>query len=104
MSHVYHYDMFSILRWGCFGFEHFWHIFVTHAIHFLKKLRHFTFILQHLVSMVKNAFSHILLCMLGEIIKKMFLILFLNKKNLYLPPKMKNSNPKGKKYPYDVII
>jgi hypothetical protein len=37
--------------------------------------------------MIKNAFSHILLCMLGEIIKKMFLILLLNKKTFIYPQK-----------------
>jgi hypothetical protein len=54
--------------------------------------------------MVKNTFSHIFICMLDEIIKKNDFNLALKQKNLYLPPKMKNSNAKGKQYPYDVIL
>jgi hypothetical protein len=38
--------------------------------------------------MVKNTFSHILICMLDEIIKKMILVLHSNKKNLLLPPEI----------------
>jgi hypothetical protein len=45
--------------------------------------------------MVKNTLSHILICMLDEINKKMILVLFSNKKNLSLPPKMKCLNLKG---------
>jgi hypothetical protein len=46
--------------------------------------------------MARNAFSHILIFMLDEIIKKMILVLFSNKKKLSLPPKIKSSNLKGK--------
>jgi hypothetical protein len=67
--------MFPILGWGCFGFGHFLHIFVTHVTHVFIYLKHFIFILQHHVLIVKNTFSHILICMFDEIIKNLILIL-----------------------------
>jgi len=39
--------------------------------------------------MIKNAFAHILLCMLGEMIKKMFFVLLSNKKTFMYPQKWK---------------
>jgi hypothetical protein len=46
--HIYHYNMFPILGWGCFKLGHFLHIFVIHGPPMFFYLRHFTFILQHL--------------------------------------------------------
>jgi hypothetical protein len=87
-----------ILSWGCFGLEHFWHIFVTHAIHFFK-FKHFTFILQHLLLMVKNTFSHIFICMLDEIIKKNDSNLALKQKKPLFTPKNEKFKPKRKTIP-----
>jgi hypothetical protein len=53
--------------------------------------------------MVKNMFSHILICMLDEVIQIDSSLAF-KQKNLPLPPKVKSSNPKGKQYPYDAIL
>jgi hypothetical protein len=50
-------------------------------------LKHFTFIIQHLVLIVRNTFSHILICMFDEIIKKLILILHSNKKTFFTPKK-----------------
>jgi hypothetical protein len=61
-------------------------------------LRHFTFILQHLVLMVKNKFSHILICMLDEVIKKMIIVLVSNKKTFRYPQNEK-FKPKRKAIP-----
>jgi hypothetical protein len=49
--HIYNYDMFPILGWGCFGLGHFLHIFVTHVTHvFLFK----AFYLHFTTSCVNN--------------------------------------------------
>ncbi len=58
--------------------------------------KHFTFILQHLVLIVKNTFSHSIICMFDEIIKKLIIILHSNQKNLFLPQKITSSNLEGK--------
>jgi hypothetical protein len=52
--------------------------FLQHMSPFFFYSRHFTFILQHFVLIVTNTFSHILICMFDEIIKKMILILHSN--------------------------
>jgi hypothetical protein len=85
--------MFPIQRWGCFGLGHFLHIFITHVIHF-QKFKHLTFILHHLVLMVKNTFSHIHICMLHEIIKKVDYNLAIKQKNHFLPLKITSLNLK----------
>jgi hypothetical protein len=61
-------------------------------------LRHFTFILQHLVLIVKNTFSHIFICMFDEIIKKWFYSC-IQLKNLYLPQKNNKFKPIKKAIP-----
>jgi hypothetical protein len=48
-------------------------------------------ILHHLVLIIKNTFSHILICMLDEIIKKMILVLHSNQ-FFFLLPKIRSSN------------
>jgi hypothetical protein len=61
-------------------------------------LRHFTFILQHLVLIIINTFSHILICMFDEITKKLIIILH-KPKNLSLPQKNKKFKPRRKAIP-----
>jgi hypothetical protein len=61
-------------------------------------LRHFSFILHHLVLIVINTFSHIIICMFNEIIKKMIIILHSNQKIVYTP-KNKKFKPKRKAIP-----
>jgi hypothetical protein len=75
------------LSYGCFGLGRFLHIFVTHVTHFSYS-RHFTFILHHLVLIVINTFSHILICMFDEFIKTMILILHPNQKIFFYPQKL----------------
>ncbi len=51
-------------------------------------LENFIFILHHFMVTVKNTFSHILICMLDEIIKKMIIILHSNKKTFFYPQRL----------------
>jgi len=51
-------------------------------------LKHFTFILHHLVLMIKNTFSHILICMLDKIFKKMIIVLHSNQKIFFYAQKL----------------
>jgi hypothetical protein len=74
--------MFPILGWGCFGLGHFLHIFVTRHPCFL------IFILHHLVLIVRNTFSHIVICMFDKFIKTMILILHPNQKIFFYPQKL----------------
>ncbi len=67
-------------------------------------LRHFTFILHHLVLIVRNTFSHTLICMFDEIMKKIILALHPKPKNLSLPPKIRSSNLEGKQYLHEDIM
>jgi len=64
-------------------FAHFWNM--SFLFFYLK---HFIFIL-HLVLIVINTFSHILICMFDEIIKKKILILHSNQKTFLYPKKIK---------------
>jgi len=66
--------MFPILGWGYFELGHFLHIFMTRHSY----IKHFPFILHHLVLIVINTFLDILICMFDEIIKKMIIILHSN--------------------------
>jgi len=80
--------MFPILGWGCFGLGHFLHIFGTHVTHFIL-FKTFYFHLHHLVLIIKNTFSHILICMLDKFIKTMILVLHSNQKIFFYPKKLK---------------
>jgi hypothetical protein len=76
--------MFPILGWGCFVLGHFLHIFMTHATHFLY-LRHFIFILHHLVLIVRNTFSQIFICMFDKFIKNDFSLALKFLKSFFTP-------------------
>ncbi len=89
--------MFPILSWGCFGLGRSSHIFVTHVTHVFY-LNHFIFILHHFLLIIRNTFSHILICMLDKFIKTMILVLHSNQK-IFLPPKTRSSNFKKKTIP-----
>jgi hypothetical protein len=67
-------------------------------------LKHFTFILQHLVLIVLNTFLHILICVFDEIIFNMIMILHSKQKNLYIPQVITSSNLEGKHYPHEGIM
>jgi len=64
-------------------------------------LRYFTLTLQHFVLIVRNTFSHILICMFDEIIKTLILILHSNQKTSLYPQKITSSNLEGKQYPHE---
>ncbi len=66
--------------------------------------RHFAFILQHFVLIVTNAFSHILICMFDEIIKKIDSNLAFKLNNLSLTQKITSSNLEGNQYPHEGIL
>jgi hypothetical protein len=80
--------MFPILGWGFLDLVIFCTLFITCVTHVFY-LRHFIFILQHLVLIVRNTLSHILKCMLDEIIKRLILILHVNQKTFFYPKNKK---------------
>jgi len=51
-------------------------------------LKHLTFILHHLLLIVINTFSYILICLLDKIIKTMILVLHSNHKIFFYPKKL----------------
>jgi hypothetical protein len=81
---IYHYEMFPILQWGCFGLGHFFHIFVTYVIHVFYLRHFFSFYI-----IIINKFSHLLICMFFEIIKKLIFILHSNQKTFLYPQNKK---------------
>jgi hypothetical protein len=82
------------LFWTWSFFAHFCN--TCHPLFF--SLRHFSFILHHLVLIVRNTFSHILICMFDEIIKKVILISYSNQKPFFIPPKIRSLNLERKQY------
>jgi hypothetical protein len=67
-------------------------------------LRHFTFILHHLVLIVRNTLSHILICMFDIFIKTMILVLHLNQTNFLYPQKLEIQTLKRKQYPHEGMM
>ncbi len=55
-------------------------------------LKHFIFILHHIVLIVRNTMLHTLICVFDEIIFKMIIVLHANQKTFSLPPKIRSSN------------
>jgi hypothetical protein len=82
--HIYHYDMFPILWWVCFKLGHF-----CNTLPIFFYLQHFTFFLHHLVLMVRNIFSHTLICMFDKIVQTFILVLHSNKKTCFDSQKCK---------------
>jgi len=60
---------------------------------FIFYLRHFNVFLHHFMLMVKNTFSHIPICMFDKIVKRIILVLHLNKKKPFLTPKNAKFKP-----------